>query len=87
MRTGRNCIDLNGAVETLIIGTTGTLLKILSFRVIYIIQKLRNYWVGKGKLVTPHTLLGNYYDLIYISFSSNCEEFNFQKLLLQDNAF
>ena len=49
------------------------------FWVIYIIQKPRNYCVGRVKLVTLHALFGNWYDQMYFSFFSNCEEIKLPK--------
>ena len=49
----------------------------LLFWVIYIIQKPRNCCVGKMKLATLHAL--NWYDQIYFSFFSNCEEIKLLK--------
>ena len=54
-------------------------LKISLFWVIYIIQKPINYCVGRGKFATLHALFGNWYDQIYFSFFSICEEIKLSK--------
>ena len=46
----------------------------LHFWVIYIIQKPINYCAGRGKSATLLALFENWYDQIYLSSFSNCEE-------------
>ena len=58
--------------HTRLLATTLPWPKILSFWVIYIITNPRNYFAGRG--ATLHALFGNWYDQIYFSFFSNCEE-------------
>ena len=54
-------------------------LKISLFWVIYIIGKPRYCCVGIGKFATLHAVFGNWYDQIYSSFFSNCEEIKLSK--------
>ena len=67
-------------IDLFFFATAVTQFKISSLWIVYvIIQKPRNYGVGRGNLVTLHALFGNWCDQIYFSFFSNCEEIKLLK--------